>query len=98
MARVGRPISFSWHAARALRAAGWSYPEIGQALGVSHHAVMYACDPYYRKRKRIQNRARAGGVEGSVGQAADARMRAIGDPGQEVGLTARARAIRGRGL
>ena len=59
MSRVGRPITFSWHAARELRKAGWTYVEIADALGVSHHAVMYACDPYYRNRKRRTNRERA---------------------------------------
>jgi len=58
VSRRGRPISFSWHAARELRNAGWSYPEIGQALGVDHTSVMYACDPYYRNRKRRKNRER----------------------------------------
>ncbi len=58
MSRVGRPITFSWHAARALRAAGWTYEQIADALGVHHSSVMYACDPYYRKMKRRKNRER----------------------------------------
>jgi len=37
------------------------------------------------------NLAGAGGVEGSVGQSADGIEAAIGDAGQEVGLTAPAR-------
>ncbi len=59
MARIGRPVGFSWHAARELRRAGWSYPQIAAALGVHHSSVMYACDPYYRQRKRKTNRERA---------------------------------------
>ena len=58
MTKIGRPISTSWHAARELRRAGWSYPQIADALGVHHTTVMYACDPYYRQRKRKANRER----------------------------------------
>ena len=52
------PISFSWHAVRELRKAGWTYTEIAQALNVHHTSVMYACDPYYRRWKRRTNRER----------------------------------------
>jgi hypothetical protein len=55
---VSAPRKFDYEAARVLRAAGWSYPRIGKALGVSHCSVMYACDDYYRRRHIKAVRAR----------------------------------------
>lgn len=48
---MGRPRTFDYAAAHALRRAGWTYPRIARALGVHHASVMYACDAYYRNRK-----------------------------------------------
>lgn len=51
--------SFDYDRARELRSRGLSYPEIAKQLGVSHQAVMYACDEAYRERKNEAAKAYA---------------------------------------
>jgi hypothetical protein len=48
---MGRPRSFDYSEAQALRAQGLSYREIGERLGVSGNSVARACDPAYRRRQ-----------------------------------------------
>lgn len=55
---MGRPRKFDWDEARRLRAEGLTYREIGERLGVSHHAVNCACDAAVRMRKRADTKRR----------------------------------------
>lgn len=53
---MGRPRSFDYDQAQALRAEGLTYMEIGRRLGVSANAAAKACDPAYRRRQNAATR------------------------------------------